>query len=133
MVCLWIQVYPLLAAMTFVTSLCTFQLVRNVLQNPDVRYNINFNLQEFDISPSEFFTIEKKKKKKLLCRIIHFLMALLICRVNKAHRKMAVLENREEGMKYAEHGFRKFLRTRPPEVMPTINHFFSQDNWTYIH
>nr|XP_023892745.1 uncharacterized protein LOC112004744 [Quercus suber]POE60444.1 hypothetical protein CFP56_55249 [Quercus suber] len=79
------EVYPLLAAMTFVTSLCTFQLVRNVLQNPDVR-------------------------------------------VNKAHRKTAVLDNREEGMRYAEHGFRKFLRTRQPEIMPTINHFFSQDN-----
>jgi len=40
---------------------------------------------------------------------------------------MAVLDNREEGEKYAEHGLRKFLRTRPPEIMPTINHFFSQD------
>ncbi|XP_019195205.1 PREDICTED: uncharacterized protein LOC109188984 [Ipomoea nil] len=46
-------------------------------------------------------------------------------RVNKAHRATAVLENREEGEKYAEHGFRQFLRTRPPEVMPAINRFFS--------
>ncbi|CAI9109878.1 OLC1v1009799C1 [Oldenlandia corymbosa var. corymbosa] len=46
-------------------------------------------------------------------------------RVNKTHRKTAVLENQEEGEKYAEHGLRKFLRTRPPEVMPAINRFFA--------
>ncbi|XP_004304209.1 PREDICTED: uncharacterized protein LOC101313329 [Fragaria vesca subsp. vesca] len=80
----WIrpEVYPLMAAMTFVTSLCVFQLTRNVILNPDVR-------------------------------------------VNKAHRRMAVLDNEEEGERYAEHGLRKYLRTRRPEVMPTINHFFS--------
>ncbi|KAK6913392.1 NADH-ubiquinone reductase complex 1 MLRQ subunit [Dillenia turbinata] len=76
------QVYPLLGAMTFVTSMCIFQLTRNVFTNPDVR-------------------------------------------INKDHRKTAVLENYEEGERYAEHGFRRFLRTRPPEIMPTINHFFS--------
>ncbi|XP_010257978.1 PREDICTED: uncharacterized protein LOC104597899 [Nelumbo nucifera] len=83
----WIkpEVYPLMAAMTFVTSMCVFQLTRNAFLNPDVR-------------------------------------------VNKDHRKTAVLENYEEGEKYAEHGLRKFLRTRPPEIMPTINHFFSTDS-----
>ncbi|XP_059452851.1 uncharacterized protein LOC132183432 [Corylus avellana] len=78
------EVYPLLAAMTFVTGMCTFQLVRNILTNPDVR-------------------------------------------VDKSRRKMGVLDNKEEGEKYAEHGLRKFLRTRPPEIMPAINHFFSED------
>ncbi|XP_057970888.1 uncharacterized protein LOC131159746 [Malania oleifera] len=80
----WIkpEVYPLMAAMTFVTSMCIFQLTRNILTNPDVR-------------------------------------------VNKEHRRMAVLENEEEGEKYAEHSLRKFLRSRPPEVMPAINRFFS--------
>ncbi|CAB4274752.1 unnamed protein product [Prunus armeniaca] len=78
------EVYPLMAAMTFVTSLCAFQLTRNVFLNPDVR-------------------------------------------IDKARRGMGVLENKEEGEKYAEHGLRKFLRTRPPEIMPTINRFFSQD------
>ncbi|OWM84712.1 hypothetical protein CDL15_Pgr027499 [Punica granatum] len=48
-------------------------------------------------------------------------------RINKAHRATAVLDNEEEGKKYAEHGLRKFLRTRPPEIMPAINHFFSKD------
>ncbi|XP_030484269.2 uncharacterized protein LOC115700768 [Cannabis sativa] len=78
------EVYPLMAAMTFVTSMCVFQLTRNVFMNPDVR-------------------------------------------VNKANRSMGVLDNKDEGEKYAEHSLRRFLRTRPPEVMPTINHFFSQD------
>ncbi|KAL5582095.1 hypothetical protein UlMin_014537 [Ulmus minor] len=78
------EVYPLMAAMTFVTGMCVFQLTRNVLLNPDVR-------------------------------------------LNKANRKMGVLENKEEGEKYAEHSLRKFLRTRPPEIMPSINHFFSRN------
>ncbi|XP_076930497.1 uncharacterized protein LOC143595344 [Bidens hawaiensis] len=76
------EVYPLMAAMTFVTSMCVFQLTRNVVMNPDVR-------------------------------------------VNKIHRTTAVLENHDEGEKYAEHGFRRFLRTRPPEVMPWVNSFLS--------
>ncbi|XP_031490927.1 uncharacterized protein LOC116258012 [Nymphaea colorata] len=76
------EVYPLLGAMTFVTSMCLFQLTRNVFMNPDVR-------------------------------------------INKDHRKTSVLENYEEGEKYAEHRLRQFLRTRPPEIMPTINRFFS--------
>ncbi|CAL5367543.1 unnamed protein product [Camellia sinensis] len=85
----WIrpEVYPLMAAMTFVTSMCVFQLTRNMLTNPDVR-------------------------------------------INKAHRKTAVLENEEEGERYAQHGLRNFLRTRPPEVMPSINHFFSSSDAT---
>ncbi|EXB77662.1 hypothetical protein L484_018178 [Morus notabilis] len=83
----WIkpEVYPLMAAMTFVTSMCVFQLTRNMFLNPDVR-------------------------------------------INKAHRSMGVLENKEEGEKYAEHCLRKFLRTRPPEVMPSVNHFFSSQD-----
>ncbi|XP_078441680.1 uncharacterized protein LOC144711585 [Wolffia australiana] len=35
----WIrpEVYPLIAAMTFVSGMCVFQLTRNVVMNPDVR------------------------------------------------------------------------------------------------
>ncbi|KAJ1697572.1 hypothetical protein LUZ63_006084 [Rhynchospora breviuscula] len=35
----WLKpdVYPLLAAMTFATSLCVYQLARNAVLNPDVR------------------------------------------------------------------------------------------------
>ncbi|KAK4795144.1 hypothetical protein SAY86_013138 [Trapa natans] len=81
----WVKpdVYPLMAAMGFVTTMCIFQLTRNAFMNPDVRFN-------------------------------------------KAHRATAVLDNEEEGKKYVEHSFRQFLRTRPPEVMPTINRFFSK-------
>ncbi|XP_074289629.1 uncharacterized protein LOC141614780 [Silene latifolia] len=71
--------------MSFVTSLCIFQLTRNVLLNPDVR-------------------------------------------INKGKRGTAVLENYEEGEKYAQHGLRNYLRNRPPQVMPTINAFFSDTN-----
>ncbi|CAL5191050.1 unnamed protein product [Lathyrus oleraceus] len=77
------EVYPLLAAMTFVTTMCVFQLTRNLIQNPDVR-------------------------------------------IRKSGRTNGVFDNEEEGEKYAKHGLRNFVRTRPPEVMPTINHFFSQ-------
>ncbi|KAL9227413.1 hypothetical protein vseg_003102 [Gypsophila vaccaria] len=46
-------------------------------------------------------------------------------RVNKEKRIAGVLENYAEGEKYAEHPLRKFLRTRPPEIMPSINSFFA--------
>lgn len=34
----WTQIVPLLIPMAFVTGLCTFSLVRNILSNPAVRY-----------------------------------------------------------------------------------------------
>ncbi|GMH01524.1 hypothetical protein Nepgr_003363 [Nepenthes gracilis] len=46
-------------------------------------------------------------------------------RVNKENRAAGILENFEEGQRYSEHGFRKFIRNRPPEVMPSVNKFFS--------
>ncbi|NP_001316528.1 NADH-ubiquinone reductase complex 1 MLRQ subunit-like protein [Solanum lycopersicum] len=46
-------------------------------------------------------------------------------RVNKENRAAGVLENFSEGEKYAEHGLRKFVRNRSPEIMPSINGFFS--------
>ncbi|XP_023545968.1 uncharacterized protein LOC111805233 [Cucurbita pepo subsp. pepo] len=49
-------------------------------------------------------------------------------RVTKQRRAAGVLDNFEEGEKYAEHGLRKFLRTRPPQIMPSINKFFSDPN-----
>ncbi|CAL9764442.1 unnamed protein product [Musa acuminata subsp. burmannicoides] len=76
------EVYPLMAAMTFVTSLCVFQLTRNMFLNPDVR-------------------------------------------INKSHRTTPVLENADEAQRYSHHGLRRFLSRRPPEIMPTINTFFS--------
>ncbi|XP_059641716.1 uncharacterized protein LOC132283723 [Cornus florida] len=46
-------------------------------------------------------------------------------RVNKEHRAAGVLENYTEGEKYAEHSLRKFVRGRAPEIMPSINSFFT--------
>ncbi|KAG0502576.1 hypothetical protein HPP92_002648 [Vanilla planifolia] len=46
-------------------------------------------------------------------------------RVNKEGRSAGVLENFSEGEKYAEHGLRKFVRGRNPEIMPKLNSFFS--------
>jgi hypothetical protein len=49
-------------------------------------------------------------------------------RVTKENRIAGVLENFEEGEKYAEHGLRKFVRNRSPQIMPSINKFFSDPN-----
>ncbi|KAI4336621.1 hypothetical protein L6164_015123 [Bauhinia variegata] len=49
-------------------------------------------------------------------------------RVTKENRAAGVLENFAEGERYAEHGFRKFLRNRTPQIMPSINNFFSDPN-----
>ncbi|XP_073317716.1 uncharacterized protein [Primulina huaijiensis] len=46
-------------------------------------------------------------------------------RVNKAGRAAGVLENFTEGEKYCEHALRKFVRNRRPEIMPSINSFFT--------
>ncbi|KAA3483297.1 Uncharacterized protein F383_19724 [Gossypium arboreum] len=46
-------------------------------------------------------------------------------RVTKENRAAGVLNNFEEGEKYAEHGLRKFVRNRQPQIMPSVNNFFS--------
>ncbi|XP_061355475.1 uncharacterized protein LOC133299999 [Gastrolobium bilobum] len=46
-------------------------------------------------------------------------------RLSKEKRSAGVLENYAEGEAYAEHGLRKFLRKRDPQVMPSLNKFFS--------
>ncbi|KAJ0969123.1 hypothetical protein J5N97_022000 [Dioscorea zingiberensis] len=49
-------------------------------------------------------------------------------RVTKQNRAAGVLNNFEEGEKYAEHSLRKFVRNKPPEIMPSVNRFFSSPN-----
>ncbi|XP_018853156.1 uncharacterized protein LOC109015126 [Juglans regia] len=49
-------------------------------------------------------------------------------RVIKEKRAAGVLENFEEGEKYKEHGLRKFVRNKSPEIMPSVNKFFSNPN-----
>ena len=47
-------------------------------------------------------------------------------RVNKAGRAAGVLENHEEGRRYAMHGLRSFVHEKTPEIMPAINKFFTE-------
>ncbi|KAG6651275.1 hypothetical protein I3843_06G093100 [Carya illinoinensis] len=49
-------------------------------------------------------------------------------RIIKERRAAGVLENFEEGEKYKEHGLRKFVRNKSPEIMPSVNKFFSNPN-----
>ncbi|MED6203912.1 hypothetical protein PIB30_004041 [Stylosanthes scabra] len=49
-------------------------------------------------------------------------------RVLKEKRSAGILENFEEGEKYSQHSVRKFVRNRTPEIMPSINKFFSDPN-----
>ncbi|KAL8210962.1 hypothetical protein R6Q57_005399 [Mikania cordata] len=46
-------------------------------------------------------------------------------RVTKEKRSAGVLDNFVEGEKYAEHAVRKFVRNKSPEIMPSINSFFT--------
>ncbi|XVF43789.1 hypothetical protein PTKIN_Ptkin02bG0068600 [Pterospermum kingtungense] len=46
-------------------------------------------------------------------------------RVTKENRAAGILDNFEEGERYAQHGLRKFVRKRPSQIMPSINNFFS--------
>ncbi|KAJ8475854.1 hypothetical protein OPV22_019581 [Ensete ventricosum] len=46
-------------------------------------------------------------------------------RVTKENRAAGVLDNYEEGERYAEHGLRKFVRNKSPQIMPSLNSFFS--------
>ncbi|KAF3788281.1 hypothetical protein EJ110_NYTH21150 [Nymphaea thermarum] len=146
----WHKVYPLLAAMGFVSSICVFSLTRNLFMNPDVRVNkehrataVLENYEEgeryADHGFRRFLRTRPPEVYPLLAAM-GFVSSICVfsltrnlfmnpdVRVNKEHRATAVLENYEEGERYADHGFRRFLRTRPPEVMPAINSFFSSDS-----
>ncbi|GLU21798.1 hypothetical protein SLE2022_379140 [Rubroshorea leprosula] len=46
-------------------------------------------------------------------------------RVTKENRSAGVLDNFDEGKRYKEHGLRKYVRDKRPEIMPSINNFFS--------
>ncbi|KAI3730856.1 hypothetical protein L1987_62035 [Smallanthus sonchifolius] len=48
-------------------------------------------------------------------------------RVTKENRTAGILENHNEGEKYAEHRLRKFLRGRTPQIMPSINDYFTRE------
>lgn len=46
-------------------------------------------------------------------------------RVLKTKRAAGVLDNHAEGENYAEHMVRKYVRNKSPEIMPSVNKFFS--------
>lgn len=54
-----------------------------------------------------------------------FSESVFIDRVTKQNRAAGVLENFVEGERYAEHGLRKFVRNKSPEIMPSVNGYFS--------
>lgn len=49
-------------------------------------------------------------------------------RITKQNRTAGVLDNFDEGEKYAEHFLRKYVRNKAPEIMPSINSFFTDPN-----
>jgi len=49
------------------------------------------------------------------------------CRLSKENRSAGILENYEEGERYAEHGLRKYVRNRAPQIMSSINDFFTKE------
>ncbi|KAK8959048.1 hypothetical protein KSP40_PGU011019 [Platanthera guangdongensis] len=49
-------------------------------------------------------------------------------RVLKEKRAAGVLDNHAEGEKYAQHALRKYVRNRTPQIMPSVNNFFSEPN-----
>lgn len=62
--------------------------------------------------------------------MLYTLCTLLNCypwvnRVTKQNRAAGVLDNFAEGEKYAEHSLRKFVRNKKPEIMPSLNSFFT--------
>ncbi|KAE9587807.1 putative NADH-ubiquinone reductase complex 1 MLRQ subunit [Lupinus albus] len=49
-------------------------------------------------------------------------------RVKKENRTAGILDNHEEGEKYSQHFVRKFVRGKTPQIMPSLNKFFSDPN-----
>ncbi|KAG4975404.1 hypothetical protein AAZX31_11G252200 [Glycine max] len=46
-------------------------------------------------------------------------------RVTKQNRTAGILENFAEGEKYSQHSLRKYVRGKQPQIMPSVNNFFS--------
>lgn len=56
-------------------------------------------------------------------------MKLVCIRVTKENRTAGILENHTKGERYAEHSLRKFVRNKAPQIMPSINGFFSDPKY----
>lgn len=66
------------------------------------------------------------------CKIWYGWIIYGMIRVTKENRTAGVLENFAEGERYAEHGLRKFVRNKAPQIMPSINAFFSDPKYWSI-
>ncbi|BAF12536.2 uncharacterized protein [Oryza sativa Japonica Group] len=49
-------------------------------------------------------------------------------KISKRNRRNAVPDSAAEAERYSMHGFRRFFGRRRPEVMPSINRFFSNSD-----
>ncbi|KAE9604809.1 hypothetical protein Lal_00010945 [Lupinus albus] len=49
-------------------------------------------------------------------------------RVTKENRTAGILDNHAEGEKYSQHFVRKFVQGKAPQIMPSLNKFFSDPN-----
>jgi hypothetical protein len=57
--------------------------------------------------------------------MIELLNLIMVFRVTKQNRAAGVLDNFSEGEKYSQHFVRRFVRDKSPQIMPSINNFFS--------
>ncbi|KAG6469808.1 hypothetical protein ZIOFF_070739 [Zingiber officinale] len=121
------EVLPLFAAVGVAVGICGFQLVRNICINPEVRQLFSFHRSLTQYDGPETMLMRTVDSSSASVFISHVLMnvLLLTCRVNKEGRTAGVLENYAEGERYAEHGLRKLVRKRAPEIMPKLNSFFT--------
>ncbi|KAK4744322.1 hypothetical protein SAY87_010634 [Trapa incisa] len=108
------EAYPLFAAVGVAIGICGFQLVRNICINPEVR-----SLSP-PLTPFPWISLIIGSGDGFKGRIAP------LDWVNKESRAAGVLENFSEGEKYAEHALRKYVRNRAPEIMPSINSFFTR-------
>jgi len=72
-----------------------------------------------------FFSKKKMENHKV---IYSFAFFFLYIRVSKEKWAAGVLDNFAEGEMYAEHFLRKFVRNKSPEIMLSINKFFTDPN-----
>ncbi|KAF8399353.1 hypothetical protein HHK36_015218 [Tetracentron sinense] len=130
------EVYPLFAAIGVAVGICGFSLVRNICINPEVRsllFSPFYSLYYLSIHLLLVLIVEMLESntktgvsfEKVVIHLQTFPFLSPKTRVNKENRAAGILDNFAEGEKYTEHALRKFVRNRSPEIMPSINSFFT--------
>ena len=72
-----------------------------------------------------FVSQKNKENHKVIYSFAFFLLYIRVCKEKWA---AGVLDNFAEGEMYAEHFLRKFVRNKSPEIMLSINKFFTDPN-----